>query len=627
MIEEKQKAEAINNRRSAPRRRGHLLRRLVAGVQVWALRCRYHTGRTVDRVNKRLHRRVRTNPLFFVLGNGLYALGFYTEYTAVRLCRVLKKAAAWLFGAAVLAGTFLWKVVGGALRTMLVELFRPLHVFFRGVRNLCTYVNNVRKEKGVLASVGAALRYFARGSKKYAWVLPRSLAYLVPLCAAVGFAVVVHTMVNYDYTLAVQVNGETVGYVESEQVFDSAREAVDERINYAGTLETKWEITPSYTLAIASDVLNENQMADAILTASGDEIAEGTALYLDGKLVAVTTEGKKLEEYLYQMKAPYEDPGDPSLEVRFNRDVELVDGIFFSDSFSDYSLIQQRLGGLSQEQVEYTVQSGDSWSLIASKNGLTMGELFACNPGLTVNSPLFPGDTVIVEQEQKTLEVHLVRTITRQEEIPFATETTQSNEYSFGTTKTIQAGVPGVKDVTEQITYDISGNMLNTVLLNETVVLQPVTKKVIKGTRLPDGQTGEYGSGTFQWPVPNYRYVSRWYGKNGHKGVDICAPEYTPIIAADSGVVTVSGWNAAGRNYGYSLIINHGNGYQTLYAHCVELYVVAGQSVSKGQILAGMGTTGRSTGVHLHFEIRHNGTKLPPQHFFPQLAGKLSYGP
>lgn len=622
MIDEKEKNELQPTASPDAPQPSHQrsLRGRLAAVQVWLLRRRHKAATYASAQKHKLHRKVRTLPLIHDLGMALYAVGFFAEYTAVRAGRGSKKAAAWLARMlAALAAAF-DRVVLGALRTMLDELFRPLLVFGRGVRNLFVYVRGVRRQRGLPAAVWEALCYFGRGIKRYAWLLPRSLAYIVPLCAALGFATVVRTMLNYDYTLAVQVNGETVGYVESEQVFDSAKEAVDERLNYAGTTETSWEVTPTYTLAVASDVLDENQMADAILSASSDEIAEGTALYLDGRLVAVTTEGEALEQYLYEMKAPYEDPSDPNLTVRFNREVELVEGIFFSDSFSDYSMIQQRLGGLSQEQVEYTVVEGDSLSLIASKNGLTLSELFACNPGLTVNSAIFPGDTLIVEQEQKTLEVQIVRTITRQEEIPYSTETTKSNEYSFGTKKTVQEGVNGLKDVTEEITYDTAGNVLSTVLLNETVTLEPVTKKVVQGTKLPDGQTGEYGSGSFQWPVPSYKYVSRWYGKNGHKGVDICAPLNTPIIAADSGVITVAGWNAAGSGYGISLIINHGNGYQTLYAHCNELYVSAGQAVTKGQILAGMGTTGRSTGVHLHFEIRYNGTKLPPQNFFPQLV-------
>ena len=102
------------------------------------------------------------------------------------------------------------------------------------------------------------------------------------------------------------------------------------------------------------------------------------------------------------------------------------------------------------------------------------------------------------------------------------------------------------------------------------------------------------------------------------KGVDICAPAGTPIYASASGVVTKAGYEraGAGTGYGNSLIIDHGNGYSTLYSHCLSLTVSAGQAVSQGQLIVYVGSTGRSTGNHCHFEIRQNGRYLPPQNYF-----------
>lgn len=118
--------------------------------------------------------------------------------------------------------------------------------------------------------------------------------------------------------------------------------------------------------------------------------------------------------------------------------------------------------------------------------------------------------------------------------------------------------------------------------------------------------------------MPNYRYCSRWYG-SGHKGVDICAPAGTPIYASAGGTVTKAGYNkaGAGTGYGYSVIISHSGGYTTVYAHCLSLTVSAGQSVRQGQLIGYVGSTGRSSGNHCHFEIRRSGSYLAPQNFFP----------
>ena len=105
------------------------------------------------------------------------------------------------------------------------------------------------------------------------------------------------------------------------------------------------------------------------------------------------------------------------------------------------------------------------------------------------------------------------------------------------------------------------------------------------------------------------RFGSRGYG---HRGLDVAAPSGTPIKAAAGGTVTTAGWN---NSYGYMLIVSHGNGVQTVYAHCSQLIATNGQSVSQGQVIGKVGSTGNSTGPHLHFEIRVNGVLQDPQNY------------
>ncbi|MDR2938726.1 MAG: peptidoglycan DD-metalloendopeptidase family protein [Clostridiales bacterium] len=141
------------------------------------------------------------------------------------------------------------------------------------------------------------------------------------------------------------------------------------------------------------------------------------------------------------------------------------------------------------------------------------------------------------------------------------------------------------------------------------------------------GNSGSYtgpqvkGSGGLVWPVPGRTGVSSPFGgrtnpisgrSEFHTGIDIPAPTGTSIVAADSGTVISAGWV---NGYGYTVVIGHGNGLSTMYAHNSQLLVSAGDNVSQGQTVSKAGTTGYSTGPHLHFEVRVNGSHVNPRNY------------
>lgn len=122
-------------------------------------------------------------------------------------------------------------------------------------------------------------------------------------------------------------------------------------------------------------------------------------------------------------------------------------------------------------------------------------------------------------------------------------------------------------------------------------------------------------SGRFLRPVVGGTISSPFGPRSSgfHKGMDIAVPNGTPIYAADDGVVKFSGWNSTG--FGNLVIIDHGDGFLTYYAHCSSLYVSAGQSVTKGQNICAVGLTGNTSGYHVHFEVRYNGTSVNPMNY------------
>ena len=133
-------------------------------------------------------------------------------------------------------------------------------------------------------------------------------------------------------------------------------------------------------------------------------------------------------------------------------------------------------------------------------------------------------------------------------------------------------------------------------------------------------------SGSFMWPVASYVYVSSRFGlrvhpitgqKKSHTGIDIASNQGTAVYASDGGSVTLAGWNGG---YGNCIMIDHGNGYVTLYGHLSSISVSVGQTVSQGATIGAVGSTGNSTGPHLHFEVLKNGTRIDPEQFFSGLT-------
>ncbi|MDE7231617.1 MAG: peptidoglycan DD-metalloendopeptidase family protein [Lachnospiraceae bacterium] len=136
-----------------------------------------------------------------------------------------------------------------------------------------------------------------------------------------------------------------------------------------------------------------------------------------------------------------------------------------------------------------------------------------------------------------------------------------------------------------------------------------------------NAQARIYNGGMFAWPCPSYKRISDEYGnrmhptlgvEKFHNGLDMAAPSGSSILAAYDGDVVAADYSASMGNY---IMINHGSGLYTIYMHCSALYVSKGQTVSKGQNIAAVGSTGRSTGPHLHFGVRLNGSYVSPWNY------------
>lgn len=254
----------------------------------------------------------------------------------------------------------------------------------------------------------------------------------------------------------------------------------------------------------------------------------------------------------------------------------------------------------------YAVQEGDVLGTIASKHNLTTAELIKLNPGLTVDSLLQIGQEINVTVEKPLVNVQVVLEKKNVEEIPFEKIVEEDETMFKGKTVVKQEGANGQKEVSYLI-KSLNGAAVEKTVTNENVLSEPVNKIAVVGTKVISSR----GTGEFAWPTVG-GYVSSEMGARWgsyHRGIDIARPSNYNIKASDNGVVTFTGWDGT---YGQKIVIDHNNGYETIYAHLSDIQVSVGQVVPQGSVIGIMGSTGRSTGTHLHFEVHKNGSLVNP---------------
>ncbi|MCM3609639.1 peptidoglycan DD-metalloendopeptidase family protein [Planococcus sp. MERTA32b] len=322
---------------------------------------------------------------------------------------------------------------------------------------------------------------------------------------------------------------------------------------------------------------------EEILAALDEELdikASTFALTLDGKVIAQLEDRAAYDETLRQVLLAYASPeeldqweankriseGLPELEAGETR-ITLID-------------IEDDLAGMSDQAAPADVST--------------------------------PEAAAALLLEEKDIKVTVEKQEKVKEGIKFETVEKEDKELFIGKSKVEQEGKEGEKEVVYTVT-ETGGEQSEREAVEEEVTAEPVEKVVLNGVK----ELPSVGTGKFVWPAQG-GYISskkgpRW-GRE-HKGIDIAQPDGFDILAADHGVVKAAG---ADGTFGNRVIIDHGNGYETIYAHLKTIDVKVGDKVPQGTKIGVMGTTGRSTGIHLHFEISKNGATLNPLDYIKQ---------
>ena len=447
------------------------------------------------------------------------------------------------------------------------------------------------------------IRILAKGKS----ILKHSAIGLVVL---VGMVAIYASSTDYEYSY----NGRALGIVSEQrdvlEILDLISEELSHEYGSNISINADTDITFRPVISIGKEIDD----ADTVLkrfTYMGDIQAQAYAIVVDGELIATVESQKIAEEVLQSIKDIYAKTGSGKKyeEVSFKEEVKIQPYDTTLAGISSKNATIKKIKSGRQQESTYEVKSGDTLYGICEKLGVTFNELKKMNPNISENTVLHIGDKFVTQEEVPLLTVRTVEVATFAEKVKYKTEYQKSSSYYEGEKIVQRAGSNGKAKITARLVKE-NGKTVSRKDLNKEIIKQPVSKIVIKGTKKVPPKKG---TGQLQRPVAVgvYRgYGPRW--GRWHYGLDYAASTGTPIHAADGGTVISAGWSGA---YGMRIMIDHGGNIKTLYAHCSALYVSAGQQVYKGQTIAAVGSTGRSTGPHCHFEVFVNGANVNPANY------------
>lgn len=475
------------------------------------------------------------------------------------------------------------------------------------------------KARRVLAYAVSGAKAFGRGvshvyHKADSAVAGHKLMSPLPflaISAVAALALVVGTVYTPSYV--VTVDGQALGTVTDPAVFERVVERVESRaaniLGHDYTLDQEVE----YTFALTQkDAISSVSSFETYLFNQIGEVMKSYVLTVDGKFIGAAADRSELDTMLEHLAQPYVT--DNTIGVEYVEDVDITYQYISSDVMQDLVSMEEILSANTTGETTYEVVKGDTYLAIAYANDMSLNELMELNPQASLDR-LMIGDVLTVKKTIPYLSVRTIDALTYYEEIPCPVEEVEDSTMYQGDTKVLTAGTPGEALVTANVTY-VNGYEESREILASTTVAEPTTQVVAVGTKT---RPKTMPTGTFKWPVSgrissSFGYRSIFGTYSYHGGIDIATSYGKAIAASDGGTVIWSGYKGT---YGNLVIIDHGNGVQSYYGHCSSLLVSAGDKVYQGQTIARVGSTGRSTGNHCHFEIRINGTRVNPISYLP----------
>lgn len=401
------------------------------------------------------------------------------------------------------------------------------------------------------------------------------------------------------HAYTVKINEYTINLGSSQDVIDLLQEALN-----------KYDTEQEYEVSL---IIDPDRELNVLTTSISKKDAEVKQEHVVGKGAGVDSFFSELYE---EVEPDVEKSGFTNLDyglvdISFGDTVEVVDAYLMDSEISTLETAIAEVTADQETEQIYEVQSGDTLSEIAEDHGLLVADLVAINPTLeSENSMIRAGDELIITVPEPQLSViHAERVYM---EDSYDADVIYIDNDSWYTTKSEVRQQPsaGFRKAAAVITYR-NDTEVSEEIVKEEIIAEAVPKIVERGTKVPP---------TYIKPISGGRLSSGFGGRSAptkgastyHQGVDWATPVGTSVVASCGGTVTKAGW---GSGYGYVVYIRHEDGRETRYGHLSKVLVSAGQKVTQGQKIALSGNTGRSTGPHLHFEIRINGSAVNPLNY------------
>ncbi len=432
---------------------------------------------------------------------------------------------------------------------------------------------------------------------------------ILPVLSFTLFLGTVCYLNSQNYGLALEYNGEQIATVSHEEVYEKANHMIMDQLTADGKskVESKYSQIKLVPVNSADCCESPSEIKNKIIENSQDIFVEACGIYADDKLIGVGENEESLRKMVNEAIEEQKQL-NPDKNIDIMENIEFKTGFFDPDDVESNVDLKNYLFNETEKELKYITSENETVSSIAEKFDVSEEVIREKND--IAGDKVMPHDIIMIMFKDSILHFEISQTIEEEVEISFETEERANNSQYKSWSKVVREGENGKETFTYEVKYDVHGRELSKTELSHAVVSEPINKIIEKGTKEePEG---------FLWPVPYTHNITSPYGPRWgtiHRGIDIAAAGVlgTDIIASEGGVVEKAAHGSTG--YGNHVVIKHAGAYSTLYGHCKELCVSAGQKVTKGQVIAKVGSTGDSTGPHLHFEIRVNGKQDNPQKY------------